>query len=67
MGAKLGPCLRSEFLHFYVFDFKEQELEGQCNSLLPLGQDQVIILVFELTDPSGNPEWKSKYLSPSPF
>lgn len=72
MAAKLSHCLRSEVLHSCVFGFKELEVEGQCNSLLPFGQDQVIILVFEPTHPPGNPaghvemmlKGKSKYLSP---
>lgn len=64
MAAKLSLCLKSEFLHSCVFGFKELEVEGQRNSLLPFGQDQVIILVFE---PAGHVammlKGKSKYLS----
>uniref|UniRef100_H2U762 RPGRIP1 like n=1 Tax=Takifugu rubripes TaxID=31033 RepID=H2U762_TAKRU len=77
MDTELDQYLRQELIQFYVFDFKEQELDSYMGKvripLLPLAQDQEITGVFELTDDSGHPaghievmlKWKSTYLLPS--
>lgn len=46
MDAELDQYLRQELIQFYVFDFKEQELDSYMGKvripLLPLAQDQEI-------------------------
>ncbi|CAB1422157.1 unnamed protein product [Pleuronectes platessa] len=73
----LDQYLRSEQLQFYVFDYREQQMDTYLGKagvhLLPLAQDEVISGVFELSDPSGlaaghievTLKWKSAYRPPS--
>ncbi|XP_056906990.1 protein fantom isoform X4 [Takifugu flavidus] len=79
MDTELDQYLRQELIQFYVFDFKEQELDSYMGKvripLLPLAQDQEITGVFELTDDSGHPaghievmlKWKSTYKTENYF
>ncbi|XP_060932316.1 protein fantom [Limanda limanda] len=73
----LDQYLKAEQLQFYVFDYREQQMDTYLGKagvhLLPLAQDQNISGVFELSDPSGLPaghievtlKWKSAYRPPS--
>ncbi|XP_040927129.1 protein fantom isoform X2 [Betta splendens] len=74
MDADLDQYLKSEVVHFYVFDNKEEQMDlylGKASiPLLPLAQDQGVTGVFELAGPSGLPaghidvtlKWKSAYV-----
>ncbi|XP_035521640.1 protein fantom [Morone saxatilis] len=76
MDAGLDQYLKTEFLQFYVFDYKEEQMDVYLGKarvpLLSLAQDKGITGVFELTDPSGLPaghievtlRWKFTYLPP---
>ncbi|XP_070763837.1 protein fantom [Enoplosus armatus] len=76
MDVELDQYLKSEVLQFYVFDYKEEQMDTYLGKarvpLLSLAQDQGITGVFELTDPSGFPaghievtlKWKLTYLPP---
>ncbi|XP_032404503.1 protein fantom isoform X1 [Xiphophorus hellerii] len=76
MDDDLDRFLKTEGLQFYVFDYKEEQLDAYLGKtrvpLLSLTQDQEVSGMFELTDPSGKPagsldvtlRWKSAY-SPS--
>ncbi|XP_069384848.1 protein fantom [Paralichthys olivaceus] len=73
----LDQYLKSEQLQFYVFDYKEEQMDMYLGKagvhLLPLAQDEGISGVFELSDPSGlsaghievTLKWKSAYRAPS--
>uniref|UniRef100_A0A3B4XMA1 RPGRIP1 like n=1 Tax=Seriola lalandi dorsalis TaxID=1841481 RepID=A0A3B4XMA1_SERLL len=73
MDGGLDRYLRSEVLQFYVFDYKEEQMDTYLGKtrvpLLPLAQDHRVTGVFELTDPSGLPaghiqvtlKWKFTY------
>uniref|UniRef100_A0A8P4FXH8 RPGRIP1 like n=1 Tax=Dicentrarchus labrax TaxID=13489 RepID=A0A8P4FXH8_DICLA len=74
MDAGLDQYLKTEVLQFYVFDYKEEQMDVYLGKarvpLLSLAQDKGITDVFELTDPSGLPaghievtlKWKFMYL-----
>uniref|UniRef100_A0A8C4H861 RPGRIP1 like n=1 Tax=Dicentrarchus labrax TaxID=13489 RepID=A0A8C4H861_DICLA len=76
MDAGLDQYLKTEVLQFYVFDYKEEQMDVYLGKarvpLLSLAQDKGITGedVFELTDPSGLPaghievtlKWKFMYL-----
>uniref|UniRef100_A0A7N9AS01 RPGRIP1 like n=1 Tax=Mastacembelus armatus TaxID=205130 RepID=A0A7N9AS01_9TELE len=76
MDVDLHQYLKSELLQFYVFDYKEEQMDTYLGKarvpLLSLAQDRGVTGVFELTDPSGHPagdievtlKWKSTYLAP---
>ncbi|KAI3371040.1 hypothetical protein L3Q82_023522, partial [Scortum barcoo] len=76
MDADLDQNLKSDVLQFYVFDYKEEQMDTYLGKarvpLLPLTQDKEISGVFELSDPSGCPaghievtlKWKVTYLPP---
>uniref|UniRef100_A0A8D3BAP8 C2 domain-containing protein n=1 Tax=Scophthalmus maximus TaxID=52904 RepID=A0A8D3BAP8_SCOMX len=73
----LDRYLRTEALHFYVFDYKEEQMDTYLGKarvpLLPLAQDEAIAGLFELIDPSGLPvghihlslTWTTTYRPPS--
>uniref|UniRef100_A0A3Q3XDV6 C2 domain-containing protein n=1 Tax=Mola mola TaxID=94237 RepID=A0A3Q3XDV6_MOLML len=77
MDVDLDQYLKSELIQFYVFDYKEEQMDvymGKARvALLPLAQDQEIAGDYELTDLSGLPaghievtlKWKSAYFPPS--
>ncbi|XP_069580461.1 protein fantom [Brachyistius frenatus] len=76
MDGDLDRYLRSEVLHVYVFDYKEEQVDTYMGKaqvpLLHLVQDQDVTGVFELADPSGLSaghievalKWKSSYVPP---
>uniref|UniRef100_A0A3B5BLV1 RPGRIP1 like n=1 Tax=Stegastes partitus TaxID=144197 RepID=A0A3B5BLV1_9TELE len=76
MDVDLDRYLQSDVLHFYVFDYKEEQMDTYLGKarvpLLGLTHDQSITGAFELVDPSGLPaghievnlKWKSTYLPP---
>uniref|UniRef100_A0A3Q3JKX4 C2 domain-containing protein n=1 Tax=Monopterus albus TaxID=43700 RepID=A0A3Q3JKX4_MONAL len=76
MDVELDQYLKSEALQFYVFDYKEEQMDMYLGKarvpLLSLAQDKGVTGVFELTDPSGLPaghievtlKWKFPYLPP---
>ncbi|XP_014900758.1 protein fantom [Poecilia latipinna] len=76
MDDVLDRFLKTEGLQFYVFDYKEEQLDAYLGKtrvpLLSLTRGQEISGMFELADPSGKPagsldvtlRWKSAY-SPS--
>ncbi|XP_040894790.1 protein fantom isoform X2 [Toxotes jaculatrix] len=77
MDVGLDHYLKSEVLQFYVFDYKEEQMDMYLGKarvpLLSLAQDKGITGVFELTSPSGFPaghmevtlKWRFTYLPPS--
>ncbi|KAM8861872.1 protein fantom [Synchiropus picturatus] len=77
MDSNLEAYLQSDFMCFYVFDYKEEQTDrylGKAQvSLLPLLQNQSISGVHELSDPNGLPaghlelsiSWKFPYVSPT--
>ncbi|XP_047202690.1 protein fantom isoform X3 [Girardinichthys multiradiatus] len=77
MDEDLDQYLKTEVLQFYVFDYKEEQMDTYLGKaqvpLLPLTRDQEVSGVFELADPSGRPagciavtlRWKLPYC-PSP-
>ncbi|KAL7403119.1 hypothetical protein ABVT39_024788 [Epinephelus coioides] len=77
MDTDLDQYLKSEALLFYVFDYKEEQMDTYMGKakvpLLSLAKDQPVTGVFELTDPSGLPaghievtlKWKFTYIPPS--
>ncbi|XP_049429611.1 protein fantom [Epinephelus fuscoguttatus] len=77
MDTDLDQYLKSEMLLFYVFDYKEEQMDTYMGKarvpLLSLAKDQPVTGVFELTDPSGLPaghievtlKWKFTYVPPS--
>uniref|UniRef100_A0A087Y552 RPGRIP1 like n=1 Tax=Poecilia formosa TaxID=48698 RepID=A0A087Y552_POEFO len=76
MDDVLDRFLKTEGLQFYVFDYKEEQLDAYLGKtrvpLLSLTRGQEVSGMFELADPSGKPagslevtlRWKSAY-SPS--
>ncbi|XP_061577545.1 protein fantom isoform X2 [Cololabis saira] len=76
MDQDLDQYLKSEELHFYVFDYKEEKLDAYLGKtrvpLRSLAHNQIITGVFELTSPSGLPvghievtlRWKFTYIPP---
>ncbi|XP_049929961.1 protein fantom [Epinephelus moara] len=77
MDTDLDQYLKSEVLLFYVFNYKEEQMDTYMGKarvpLLSLAKDQPVTGVFELTDPSGLPaghievtlKWKFTYVPPS--
>ncbi|XP_026222287.1 protein fantom [Anabas testudineus] len=77
MDLDLDQYLKSVVIQFYVFDYKEEQMDlylGKARiQLLSLAQDKGITGAFELTDPSGLPaghievtlKWKFTYIPPS--
>uniref|UniRef100_A0A3P8RP93 RPGRIP1 like n=1 Tax=Amphiprion percula TaxID=161767 RepID=A0A3P8RP93_AMPPE len=76
MDVDLDQYLQSDVLQFYVFDYKEEQMDTYLGKarvpLLGLAHDQNITGVFQLVDPTGLPaghievtlKWKSTYLRP---
>uniref|UniRef100_A0A672ZK65 RPGRIP1 like n=1 Tax=Sphaeramia orbicularis TaxID=375764 RepID=A0A672ZK65_9TELE len=76
MDMELDHYLKSNVLRFYVFDYKEEQMDTYLGKakvpLLSLANDKAITGVFELIDPSGLPsghievtlKWKLTYLPP---
>ncbi|KAM3870038.1 protein fantom [Diretmus argenteus] len=76
MDEALDCYLKSEVLQFYVFDYKDEQMDSYLGKarlpLLSLAQDKGITGVFELADPSGLPaghievtlKWTFTYLPP---
>ncbi|KAK2842876.1 hypothetical protein Q5P01_013076 [Channa striata] len=77
IDADLDNYLNSEEIQFYVFDYREEQIDTYLGKasvpLLCLAQDKRVTGVFELSDPSGRPagcievtlEWKFAYLPSS--
>ncbi|XP_028287906.1 protein fantom [Parambassis ranga] len=77
MDADLHCYLKSDVLQFYVFDYREEQMDTYLGKarvpLLSLSHDQSVTGVFPLADPSGQPaghmevtlKWKFTYLPPS--
>ncbi|XP_054897053.1 protein fantom [Poeciliopsis prolifica] len=73
MDDDLDRFLKTEGLQFYVFDYKEEQLDAYLGKtrvpLLSLTRGQEVSGMFELADPSGKPagsldvtlRWKSAY------
>uniref|UniRef100_UPI003AAC1E6D protein fantom n=1 Tax=Centroberyx gerrardi TaxID=166262 RepID=UPI003AAC1E6D len=76
MDSDLDRYLKSEALQFYVFDYKEEQMDAYLGKarvpLLSLAHDKGITGVFELADSSGlstghievTLKWKFTYLPP---
>ncbi|KAK7891766.1 hypothetical protein WMY93_023729 [Mugilogobius chulae] len=76
MDFNLHRYLSSEVVQFYVFDYKEEQMDVYLGKakvpLKPLAQDKAITGLFELSDPAGLPaghiqlslKWKLSYLPP---
>ncbi|XP_015254353.1 PREDICTED: protein fantom [Cyprinodon variegatus] len=59
MDGDLDRYLKTEVLQFYVFDFKEEQMDTYVGKarvpLLPLTRGQEVSGLFELADPEGRP------------
>uniref|UniRef100_A0A3B4EY20 RPGRIP1 like n=1 Tax=Pundamilia nyererei TaxID=303518 RepID=A0A3B4EY20_9CICH len=76
MDADLDRYLKSELLQFYVFDYKEEQMDTYLGKarvpLRTLTHDESLTGVFSLADPSGLPagnievtlKWKVSYIHP---
>uniref|UniRef100_A0AAQ5Z1F4 C2 domain-containing protein n=1 Tax=Amphiprion ocellaris TaxID=80972 RepID=A0AAQ5Z1F4_AMPOC len=76
MDVDLDQYLQSDVLQFYVFDYKEEQMDTYLGKarvpLLGLAHDQNVTGVFQLVDPTGLPaghievtlKWKSTYRRP---
>ncbi|XP_026028110.1 protein fantom isoform X1 [Astatotilapia calliptera] len=76
MDADLDRYLKSELLQFYVFDYKEEQMDMYLGKaqvpLRTLTHDESLTGVFSLADPSGLPagnievtlKWKVSYIHP---
>uniref|UniRef100_A0A3Q1H2B0 RPGRIP1 like n=1 Tax=Acanthochromis polyacanthus TaxID=80966 RepID=A0A3Q1H2B0_9TELE len=76
MDVDLDRYLQSDLLQFYVFDYKEEQMDTYLGKtrvpLLGLVHNQSVTGVFELVDATGLPaghieitlKWKSTYLRP---
>uniref|UniRef100_A0A3Q2VCY0 RPGRIP1 like n=2 Tax=Haplochromis burtoni TaxID=8153 RepID=A0A3Q2VCY0_HAPBU len=76
MDADLDRYLKSELLQFYVFDYKEKQMDTYLGKarvpLRTLTHDESLTGVFSLADPSGLPagnievtlKWKVSYIHP---
>ncbi|XP_039893259.1 protein fantom isoform X5 [Simochromis diagramma] len=76
MDADLDRYLKTELLQFYVFDYKEEQMDTYLGKarvpLRTLTHDESLTGVFSLADPSGLPagnievtlKWKVSYIHP---
>ncbi|XP_030587414.1 protein fantom isoform X3 [Archocentrus centrarchus] len=76
MDVDLDRYLKSEHLQFYVFDYKEEQMDTYLGKarvpLRTLTHDKSLTGVFSLADPSGRPaghievtlKWKFSYIVP---